>query len=280
MSTIVATGQASGEFAKIAAFLRRDLMMALSYRAAFVADAVALLGQAVVFSYVGRLVDPSAVPGFGGKQTSYLAFVSVGLALTALLQVGLTRLTGVIGSERFMGTLESVLVSPTRLTTLQVGWVAYDLVYVPIRTFVFFAFMAGFFGVEFELAGTGPTLAFIVAFLPFVWGVGVASAAATLIFRRGVLANGVLGFGLTFLSGAYFPLDFFPGWVRTIAGFNPVALAVEGTRQALLGGAGWAELAPSIVGLSCLSLVALAIGSRVFAYAFRRELRSGGVGLY
>ena len=37
------------------------------------------------------------------------------------------------------------------------------------------------------------------------------------------------------MSGAYFPLALFPEWVQSVARLNPIAIALEGMRAALLG---------------------------------------------
>lgn len=269
-----------GEFGRVAAFIRRDFLMAWSYRTAFLADTIAIFGQALIFSFVGRLVDPAAMPQIGGRTVDYLSYVTTGIALAGFLQVGLSRLMGVIATERFMGTLEAVLLTPTRLPVLQIGWVAFDVLYVPLRTVVYFAVMSVIFGVAFDLSGALPALAFIVVFLPFVWGVGLVCAAITMAFRNGGALNGAVRYVLTFGSGAYFPVDLFPTWMHGALRANPVTIAVDGTREALLGGVAWAQVASDLLVLAACGLASLVIGSNVFAYAFRRELRRGAIGLY
>ena len=270
----------SAELTKVGAFLRRDFLMAWSYRTAFLSDFLNLFGQAFIFAFVAKLVDGPRVLAAEGSTGSYLAFVTVGLTISAFLQMGMSRLVGVIAGERFLGTLEPVLLSPTKFSTLQLGWVAYDLIYVPVRTLIFFAVMTALFGVELHAGGVLPALAFLVVFLPFVWGIGVAAAAAGLVFRRGAALTGVGSFALTFTSGAYFPLTLFPRWLQLIAEFNPVALAVRGSRDALLAGAGWSELLSPLALLAALSLFTLGVGVRLFRAAFAKELANGGIGLY
>lgn len=270
----------ASEMGKVTAFLRRDFLTAWSYRTMFFSDVINLFAQSLIFVFLSRIIDTDNLPAFGGTRASYLAFVTIGIAHTGFLQVGLGQMSRVIHNERLMGTLEALLMTPTRLSTLQLGWVAYDLVYVPLRTALFFAIMAIVFGVTFDLSGSLPAVAFTLAFLPFVWGVGAAMAAGTLVFRRGTPILGFLAFGLTFTSGAYFPLDLFPSWAVPLAELNPVALTVDATRDALLGGVGFVELLPQLALLSVMSGAALAVGLALFRYAFQRELRTGGVGLY
>lgn len=265
---------------KVTAFLRRDFLTAWSYRTAFFTDALALITQALVFAYVSQLVDPSRVPSFGGTRTGYLTYVTIGIAVSAFLTVGLGRLNAAIHTERYIGTLESVLVTPTRMGTLQLGWLAYDTLYVPVRTVVFVALMALVFDLPLQTRGTALAVLFVLALLPFVWGIAAAAAAASLVFRRVGAITGVGAFALTFTSGAYFPLDLFPAWVSSVAVWNPVAIAVAGARRALLGGEGLAALTPPLLALFAWGAVVLTAGLRLFSRGMRHELRKGGIGLY
>src|SRR3990172_4901192 len=87
------------EFGKLGAFLRRDLLIAWSYRSAFLSDLVALIAQAVLFYFVGLMVDPTNMPHYGGTRTSYMAFVVVGIAITSLLHVGVGRMIPVLRND-------------------------------------------------------------------------------------------------------------------------------------------------------------------------------------
>jgi ABC-2 type transport system permease protein len=269
-----------GEFRKLAAFCRRDLLIAWSYRLAFLSDAVMLVVQAFVFSLVGKLVDPAQMPTYGGVRATYMAFVATGIALGAFVQIGLNRLATVIHQEQMTGTLESLLMTPTEPTTVQLGSAVYDLLYVPIRTAVFLAAVGLVFGLHFQASGVVPSLLILLLFIPFVWGLGVLSAAGMLTFRRGGSAVGFIGAALTIGSGAYFPLHVLPGWLQAIARLNPMSTAVDGLRQALLGGAGWGHTGRILLELAPASAVTLGLGMVAFRLALKRERRRGTLGLY
>ena len=57
-----------GELRKLPAFLRRDFLVAWSYRLSFVTDALSLFVQVLVFAFVGKLIDPSVLPAYGGQS--------------------------------------------------------------------------------------------------------------------------------------------------------------------------------------------------------------------
>jgi len=101
------------EVAKLPAFLRRDFLIALSYRVVFVSDLLGLLVQGVLFYFVGELVNPSTLPTYNGSPTSYLEFVLIGVAVGVFVQLGLSRVALSFREEQLQGTLESMLVTPS-----------------------------------------------------------------------------------------------------------------------------------------------------------------------
>jgi ABC-2 type transport system permease protein len=268
------------ELRKVPAFFRRDLLVLFSYRFAFVGDWLNLILQVVIFYFVGRMVDPSSLPVIRGVRVSYMEFVAVGIALTSFVQISLGRVISVIRGEQMMGTLEALVVTPTTLTTLQLGSVAYDLVYIPIRIALFLAFSSVVFDVHLVLSGLGPAAGVLLFFIPFVWGLGALGAAGVMTFRRGA---GFVGIGLSVLtiaSGTYFPVTLLPGWLEWVARHNPITLALHATRLALLGGAGWEAVLPAIRVLAPVALVSIVIGVFALRAAVRRERRLGTLGLY
>ena len=90
--------------------------------------------QALVFSFVSKLVHPIHING--GGRTSYIAFVTVGIAVAGFMAVGLARLVSAIQQEQSLGTLESLMVTPTTASVVLLGSVIYDLIYVPFRTVI------------------------------------------------------------------------------------------------------------------------------------------------
>ena len=263
---------------KLSAFLRRDLIQAWSYRMAFVSDIVGLIFQALLFFYIGKMVDTQDLPTYGGEQVSYMEYVAVAIPITMLIGVGIFRAANAFRTEQLMGTLEALLMTPTTPATLQLGGVVYDVVYMPIRTVVFFVAIAFAGNVSFDLGGILPATATLLLFIPFVWGLGIMYAAATLTYRGG--GGGFAITLLTLTSSAYFPLALFPAWLAFIAELNPMTVAITNMRESLLGDAGWSDIAPGLAVLAVASVISIAAGVVAFRAALRRERRRGSVGLY
>jgi ABC-2 type transport system permease protein len=274
MSALVA------EARKVPAFLRRDLLTLLSYRAAFVGDLLAIAVQAVMFGFVAELVDPSALPTYNGVQTGYFEFVMVGVVIATVSGLLLQRVSMAIRQEQMIGTLEALLATPTSPTTVQAGSAAFDLLFVPVRMAALLLAVALTLGLDFAPSGILPSFVVLVCFVPFVWGLGLVAAATIVTFRRG---GGVVGIAMSILglaSGAFFPLTLLPGWIQTIAEANPVAITMERIRETLIGGSGWEDIGAAAIVLVPLSVLALIAGVAAFRAALDREHRNGTLGLY
>jgi ABC-2 type transport system permease protein len=270
----------AAELSKLPAFLRRDFLVAWSYRMSFFSDFIALATQMFVFAFIGRLVSDNQLPSYNGAATTYVEFVAIGLVVNLFVQIALTRTATAIRTEQMIGTLEALLVTPTSPTTVQAGSVAFDLLFIPFRMAVLLVAVAVTLGLGFELNGVLPSLVLLIGFVPFVWGLGLVAAGAIVTFRHG---GGVVGLAMTVLglvSGAFFPLALLPAWLEALAKANPVAIAMEGTREALIGGAGWEGVGTAMLILVPLSSAALFAGVVAFRAALAREHRRGTLGLY
>jgi ABC-2 type transport system permease protein len=268
------------EAPKLAAFVRRDFRITLSYRMGAVSSIVGIVVQVIVFSLLGKLVDPGRMPTFGGVRASYIEFVAIGICVNMTVLLLLHELSRALRTEQMIGTLESLLLTPTRIGTLQMGSTLFNLMYVPIRLCLFLVVIAIVFGLHLHTSGILPSTVLMLEFLPFLWGLGLIAAGAILTFRRGmnVIGGGVAVLGLS--SGAFFPLSVLPSWLGHIAEYNPLAITLTALRDALIGHAGWQALSSPMIELVPLAVTSVAAGLFFFRFFLRRERRLGTLGLY
>ena len=74
------------------------------------------------------------------------------------VQFALDRVAIAVRGEQLMGTLESVLMTPTAPATIQLGSVSFDLLYIPLRTAIFLGGIALAFGLHYDRDGILPAL--------------------------------------------------------------------------------------------------------------------------
>ena len=268
------------ELRKLSAFVRRDFLVQWSYRLSFLTSFVGLFGGALIFYFIGKMVDPATIPTVDGKHVSYLEFAVVGMTLGGFVHLGLERVSAALRNEQLMGTLESLLTTPTSSQTIQVGSILFDLIFIPLRMCLLLLMLGLVFGLGLDIGGVPEALVLLVFFMPFVWGLGILAAAITLTFRRGAGMVGLAIAGLTLISGLYFPIALLPNWLETVSAANPLTIAASGLRDALLGNTGWDSIGGDILILLPLSIVSILVGAFAFKLALSRERRLGTMGAY
>ena len=167
------------------------------------------------------------MPEFDGTRASYVEFVVIGLCLNMTVLLLLHELSRALRNEQLTGTLESLLVTPTGIGTVQLGSTLFNLLYVPLRLGLFLAVIAIVFGLDLHADGILPASVLTLEFLPFLWGIGLIAAGAVLRFRRGAgaIGTGVAVVGLA--SGAFFPLSVLPSWLAHLDAYNPLAIVLS-----------------------------------------------------
>jgi ABC-2 type transport system permease protein len=75
---------------------------------------------------------------------------------------------------------------------------------------------------------------------------------------------GILNTLLFFPSGAVYPIQAFPWWLRWIANVDPFSFAVHGFKSLLLKEAGFGAIVPDIIYLSIFATVALSLATPLF----------------
>jgi ABC-type multidrug transport system permease subunit len=86
------------------------------------------------------------------------------------------------------------------------------------------------------------------------------------------LAGGLLNlinWPMMMLSGVWFSLEGAPDAVRTVANIFPLTHVLNSARAVMLDGASLADVAPSLLALTAMSAVFLAIGAKIFRKIFR-----------
>jgi ABC-type polysaccharide/polyol phosphate export permease len=268
------------ELRKLSAFLRRDALISWSYRRGAFSDIAGMLVQALLFYFLSSLVDTSRMTQLGGTRAGYMGFVVVGLTVASFYQVGVNRMMSAVQNERFMGTFETLLTTPTAPATLQLGFVVYDILRIPVRTAIFLVLATTLFGVDVRWAGLAQVCVIILAFLPFVWGLAAGLTAAVIAFRQAASLVGLANVLLVLGSGTYFPLQLFPSWVAATAALNPLAIALNGARAALLDGIAWSTTFWQAAVILAIAAVTWMVGTLAFQFALERERRTGNLGLY
>src|SRR5947209_4417830 len=153
---------------KVTVLFRRDLVIARSYRSAFVLELFEALFGVAAFYYLSRFVQSAELTRALPQGGSYFAFALVGFAFFEYMGVALNAFDHSIQEARQNGTLETLLVTQTSLPVILAGSAVYPFALMSLRTAVYLAW--GIFLFDFparQANWPGAALVLLVSVLAF-----------------------------------------------------------------------------------------------------------------
>jgi ABC-2 type transport system permease protein len=262
---------------KITAFIKRDFAIELSYRFAFILRLVKIFVSVLTFYFIASLFGKNASAYLAEYNGEYFPFVLIGIAFYEYFFMSLYSISQTIREEQMMGTLESMLTTPTRASTIIIGSSVWDFIFTSLSVFVYLLLGAFFFNVNFS--GANLTSAFIILALTIMSfaGIGIISAAFILIFKKGDPVTWLISVFFGLLGGVYYPVKILPGFLQKCAYLLPITHSLDGLRLSILKGYGFMELLPNIKVLAIYSFIFLPISVMVFKLAIKKSKDDGSL---
>jgi ABC-2 type transport system permease protein len=263
----------------VAAFLRRDFRINISYRVSFAFQLVEIVISLALFFYLSRLVDNAEFATTQNLTEGYFGYAVVGLSLLTIVQGSMSSFSFKLREEQTTGTLEALMATPTNPSLIVLSSAVYDLIRATLTALVLIGVAVTVFGLRLDLdpASIGMAGVALVGCLGLFASLGVLVAAFTIVFKRGTALLGVVVTGLALLGGVYFPIELLPGPIEWVASALPFTWGLDVFRASLLGG----EVdAGQLVGLFVSGMVLLPLALLVFTAALRRVRRTGTLGQY
>jgi ABC-2 type transport system permease protein len=251
------------------AFVKRDASMALSYRLSF---AFQFLGSLVMIATFYFLSQVLSVDVYGGDP---FAFILIGLAFSRYMTLSMSTFSNSIREGQMMGTLEIMLLSPTRLSKILLSSSIWAYLFTSLQIVLFLALGVVIFGVD--LGGANVVTALIVLALSIVSfaGIGMISAAFIMVLKKGdPIAFALSGLSVL-LAGVYYPVDVLPGGLQAISKALPLTYSLEGTRGALQHGYTLSQTWPQIQALIIFAVVLVPLAFLAFRMAVKRARAEG-----
>ena len=205
----------------------------------------------------------SFIPGFQIGGMNYLDFMAPGIVGMTLLFAGTISGVSVIWDKEF-GFLKEVLVAPVNRFSIILGRSLGSMTTAIPQALIVVA-IATALGVKISgISGFFLSIVFMILTCATFTGVGLI-IAAKLTDTEGFMAiMNLIIMPIFFLSGAFFPLQVMPAWVRYIMYIDPLTYGVDGLRGALVGGAAF-PLWLDFVVLGVLSIALAGLGAYLFS---------------
>ncbi len=212
------------------AVLKRDFLIALSYRLQLVGPLLGAFFSLAIFYYVSRLVR---VAPFDSAD-DYFAFVLIGIVIFQMLQSLLGAAPMLVRQELVAGTFERIVVSPFGPLGAISAMLLFPFVLALITGTLTLLFGALVFGVDLDfphaLLGIPVACLGALAFAPF----GLLTAALVLVVKQATVGVALTLAAISLVSGLYFPVDLLPGWIGWGADVQPFTPTLDLMRHVVV----------------------------------------------
>jgi ABC-2 type transport system permease protein len=209
------------------------------------------------------------IPGFDGG--SYINFLTPGVVV--MLAVSSAGWTGMGFIEDInSGVMDRMLAAPVWRGALNLGSVVQSVIQITIQTLLI-VLLSLALGADYANGVGGVLVLILVAALLGAAFASMSNALGLVTRQRESLIGAVtlVLLPLTFLSSALMQDDLAPGWIGTVAKFNPVNWAVEAGRSAAIDDFDWSLVLGRLGLLTTLVVIAAWLATRAFG-AYQKSL--------
>ena len=183
-------------------------------------------------AFLGLGFNRMAVPGAG--SVNYIRFLVPGIVGMSLLFQSIFAGLSVLWDREF-GFLKEIMVAPVSRVSIVLGRIAGGMTTALVQGLLVLALS---FLVGFRIKSV-PALLLALLFMVLVStsfiGLGLVFASKIKDMQGYSIIMNFVVFPLFFLSGALYPLDNLPAWLRIFSYLDPLTYGVDGLRGTLIG---------------------------------------------
>lgn len=265
---------------KLIAFLSRDFQIEKSYRLSFIMRFTGIFLSTTTFFFIAKMFGKNMSPYLKTYGGNYFSFVLIGIAFSGFLSVGLGSFSKSINDAQAQGTLEAMLVTPTKLTSIITFSSLWNILFTSINVIIYLVLGTLIFDADFSKANLPAALLILAITIILFSAIGVISASFTILFKRGDPVNWLFSSVSSLMGGTFFPIAVMPAWLQKIAYLFPLFYALKAMREALLLGHSFKALSLDILVLFLMTAAILPLSIGIFSYAVKQAKIDGSLGTY
>jgi len=263
------------------AFVWKDFLIEVSYKSAFVLQLGGIVFSVGIWFFLSQFWQANLKENITALTGGNLfAFILFGIAPLQYQQVSLRAFGSRFREEQVTGTLEAMLVCPTRTPLVIFGSALFDFLFTSVSVVLYIVVGVGFSWftsrpIAMHMAGLLPAMIIFTLMVMASVGIGIMAAAFVMYFKKGEVMVTLISSASALLGSVFFPAAALPEVLQLFAKLLPISYTTEGVRRALLVGDGVTELMPQIRILFLFAAVLLPLGLFVFRLALRAARRDG-----
>ena len=220
----------------------------------------------------------------GGSYINDLNRYSTGFEFIDFLAPGILAMTVLFTSlfaagmpvilDREIGYFDMLLTTPTRRSEIVLGFTSAGVTKVVAQA-TFVLIISFFLGIHMALNVLSIAYVYVITILLALVFVGVSIAMSVKVELTAFqFVNGLINFPVFFLSGAFYPIESLPLWLKDVVYLNPLTYAVEGLRAVMIKGTSLFLVLPDVVVVAIFALLTQILGNVAFYLALSgRKIR-------
>jgi len=268
------------ELKKISAFIVRELRMLYTYKFAYSTTIINMIFTVVYLLLFGSMFKSADVPSLAPYGGDFIAFALVGSMGWSLLWNITNSVSFSLRNEMLMGTLESILITPTNIYTIIVAYIIFGSIFGLLS--MLFLFLLGFYGfgvIVFSTANIYTIIIFSISIIMMA-GFGMMFGGLTLKYKNiGQTIPLIQGIAMFFCS-VYFPISILPGGLQSFTKFIPFYYSMEGLRISLTTDGLNPELLHYIIILTILAAAFIILGIILLQRGLNKAKKDGSLSFY
>lgn len=266
--------------AKPLAFLKKDFLTESSYNLSFLFNVAGILVSALGYFFIDRLFGSRMVPYLEEFGVNYFSYVLLSMAFFGYVGVGLGSFSERIHNEQTQGTLEAVLLTPTRISTILFSLALWNLILATVDMLIYIGLAVFVFKINLSNINLLSTFVIFVLTILSFSSLGIISASFIMVFKRGNPVGWIVSSLEGLIGGVYFPVTVLPVWLQFLANFFPITYAIRAIQLAVYKGYTPAQLSKEIAFLLLFSALLLPLSLVSFKYSIRKARKDGTLAQY
>lgn len=269
-----------GMFKKPLAFVKKDFLIESSYKLAFIFRIFGVFTSVLTFFFIDKLFGHRIVGHLEQFGVNYFSYVLLSMAFFSYVGVGLGSFSSRIRLEQMQGTLEAILLTPTKISTILFSMALWNLLFATLDMAIYISL--GIFLFKISFANVNVLSTIVILFLTIISfsGLGILSASFIMVFKRGNPVGWIINSLEGLIGGVYFPITVMPAWLQFLAKFFPITYAIRAIELAVYQGHTLNQLSKEIGFLLLFSLLLLPLSFASFKFALTKARRHGSLVQY
>ena len=268
------------ELRKIGVFVKRDFRMLFTYKLAFFMSFVSIIFNLLYMVLFGSMFASSNLPALSQYGGDFISYIIIGSMGWGFLWSILNTTAFSLRTEMMMGTLESILLTPTRMYTMMIAYTLFGCFFGLISLVILLLIGLFAFGVAaFATANIFTLIIFILSSL-MMMGFGMIFSGITIWSKNiGQTIPVFQGIAL-FFSGVYFPISVLPAFIQPVSRFIPFYYSIEGLRLSLIPTTPTSTLIEYVLILVGFSTIFIGIGLFTLHKGLIKAKKDGSLAFY